>query len=80
MTALEGLELGPAPFALFATTVNVYDLPLVNSQMVQVVVVCWPVWRHSARRPPHSTAARALCIAIPAHVNRMSLIEGDNGL
>jgi hypothetical protein len=36
--AIEGLELGLAPFAFLATTVNVYDLPLVSSQMVHVVV------------------------------------------
>ena len=35
-TALDGSEAAPAPIALVATTVNVYEVPLVSPRTVQV--------------------------------------------
>jgi hypothetical protein len=37
MTALEAGEVGPAPIALVAVTLNVYETPLVNPKTTAVV-------------------------------------------
>ena len=40
VAAVEGVDVGPVPLALWAFTVNVYDVPFVNVGTVQVSGPC----------------------------------------